>query len=68
MTTFVGLPAQGSRYWKDAVDAVGDLPASALTGEARYVIAEGAIYVYDGSSWAVGSAGGSSNGYFPGGW
>ena len=55
--SFVGIPSQGSRFWRDAADTVGDLPASAANGEVRYVKSEDSLYAFNGTSWAIVSNG-----------
>ena len=53
MTSFIGMPSNGSRYWRDSVATVGDLPASATDGEIRYVQSEDKLYAFNGTTWAV---------------
>ena len=41
----------GSPYWGDAVAAVGNLPASGITGEIRLVMDTDDLYEWNGSAW-----------------
>lgn len=57
---YVGLPATGSAYWKDAVDTFASLPVSAIDGEVRVTLDSHYGYIFNGSSWILAFALGAS--------
>jgi len=48
--TYVDAAVQGMAL-ADAVKTVADLPASAVTGEVRFVVDSGCGYLYNGTAW-----------------
>lgn len=60
----ISIPAKGSRFWKDSVQSVSDLPASgSVVGEARVVIDDNTPYIWNGASWNPVSGGGASDSF-----
>lgn len=55
---YVSVPYNAGGIWGPPVATSADLPSGVTTGSARVVIADDAIYMYDGTAWRnTGSAG-----------